>query len=164
MLYSRCAHRCGSRCYADDLFLNVQSRRGGWREGGSLGGGWKVCWAKNMMDSFQLPLAFSRLHLQSITAGEWFIGTAGILAFVRCHPSCRRRRRLPVHPSHLLILSINASRQAGRHRVISPQLPPSSALVHPSIPLHHSQLTGAAWAPLICSLWICMRLLSVGEL
>lgn len=42
---------------------------------------------------------FSRLHLQSITASEWFIGTAGILAFGRRHPSAAAAISQSIHPT-----------------------------------------------------------------
>lgn len=160
--YSPGVHRCGSPCSATPTtFCSL------WKAKSGPG---KFCPA-DMIDSFQLPLAFLQTTF-AVNHGQ------PVIYWHRWHfsvctlpPLRRRRRRLPVHPSHLLILSINASRQAGRQAPgypTTPHPPPSSALAlqhpHPSIPLHHSQLKGAAWVPLICSLWICRRLLSVCEL
>lgn len=135
--------------HADDLLLISESEERSW----------KVCRA-DMIDSFQLPLAFFQTTF-AVNHGQPVIYWHRWHFSVCTLPPLRRRpRRLPVHPSHLLILSINASRQAGRqapgYRPHPPHPPPSSALAlqhpHPSIPLHHSQLKGAAWVPLICSL------------
>lgn len=150
-------------CYANNLFTYFQSGRGRLESLLSEHDGFPPT------SSCFLQTTFAVNHGQRVI--YWHRWHFSVCTLPPLH---RRRRCLPVHPSHLLILSINASRQAGRHRVISPHAPPlhhlspSSALPlqhpHPSIPLHHSQLKGAAWVPLICSLWICRRLLSVCEL
>lgn len=111
--------------------------------------GWKVLGVPWLIPS-NFPGLFQTTFAESITGGEWFIGTAGISVVCRHH---HRHHHLPVHPSLPLIPSINASRQAPGYRSPSSStlLSCTPASLHPSIPLHHSQLKGAAWVALICS-------------
>lgn len=105
-----------------------------------------------MIDSFQLPLPFPDYicrvnHRRGVIYWHcWHFRST-------LPPLHHHHHHLPVHPSLPLIPSINASRQAPGYRS-----PSSSTLfsctptsLHPSIPLHHSQLKWAAWVPLICS-------------
>lgn len=103
-----------------------------------------------MIDSFQLPRPFPDYICR--VNHQW-----GVIYWHCWHfrgtPPPPSHHHLQVHPSLPLIPSINASRQ-----VLGYHSPSSSTLLsctptslHPSIPLHHSQLKGAAWVALICS-------------
>lgn len=122
-------HGCGSPCSATPTtFCSLRNAKSG---------PGKFCRA-DMIDSFQLPLAFLQTTF-AVNHGP------PVIYWHRWHfsvctlpPLRRRRRRLPVHPSHLLILSINASRQAGRQAPGYPHPPPNLLRPqrwHSSIPI-----------------------------
>lgn len=128
--------------YADNL-LSVELLRSceGWKV---LGVPWLI--PSNFTGLFQTTFA------ESITDG-------GVIYWHCWHfhgtppPRTHHHRHLPVHPSLPLIPSINASKQAPGYRSPSSSTLHSCtpASLHPSVPLHHSQLKGAGWVALICT-------------
>lgn len=90
---------------------------------------------------------------ESITLGEWFIGTAGISAPPHHHQH-------PVYPFLCLIPSINASRQALGYR-------PSSSLFSCTLMSLHSSssfsIKGSSMGSSYLFLWICRPLLSIRQ-
>lgn len=85
---------------------------------------------------------------ESITSGEWFIGTAGISATPHHHP---------VYPFLRLIPSINASRQALGYRPSSSLSSCTLMSLHPSSSF---SIKGSSMGSSYLFLWICRPLLS----
>lgn len=97
---------------------------------------------------------FQTTFSESITTGEWFIGTAGISA-ARSHHSPH-----PVSPFLRLIPSINASRRALGYHSSSTLLSCTLMSLHPSSSF---SIKGSSMGSSYLVLWICKLLLSVRQ-